>query len=55
MAGLVYFLVSPASLPFIPYQSVIEVWLSGDSGDGRERSLQWYAIVGNPAAGRVEQ
>jgi hypothetical protein len=49
IAGLIYFLVTPASLPFIPYQSVIQVWLSGDWGDGRERSNEWYAIFGNPA------
>ncbi|HWO29617.1 MAG TPA: EpsG family protein [Candidatus Acidoferrum sp.] len=42
--GLVYFLVSPASLPFVPYQSIIEVWLTGDYGDGPERSYAWYTI-----------
>jgi len=55
IAGLVYFLVSPASLPFIPYRSVVQVWLTGDPGDGEERSLQWYAIVGNPFTGRLER
>jgi hypothetical protein len=44
VAGLVYFLVSPASLPFVPYQSIIEVWLTGDYGDGPWRSWDWYTI-----------
>jgi len=44
LIGLVYFLISPASLPFVPYQSVIEVWLTGDYGDGPWRSWEWYTI-----------
>jgi hypothetical protein len=44
VTGLVYFLVSPNSLPFIPYKSVIEVWLTGDYGDGPQRSWAWYTL-----------
>lgn len=44
VVGLVYFLVSPASLPFVPYQSIIEVWLTGNYGDGPQRSWDWYTI-----------
>jgi len=44
VVGLVYFLLSPASLPFVPYQSIIEVWLTGNYGDGPQRSWEWYTI-----------
>ena len=49
IAALVYFLTSPAALLFIPYQSAIFVWLTGDYGDGRERTTAWVVEHQNDA------
>jgi hypothetical protein len=37
LASLSYFLLGASSLPYIPYQSTVQVWLTGHYGNGRER------------------
>jgi hypothetical protein len=52
IAGLAYLLSRPENEPFVPYHSLVQVWL-GDEGDGRTRSEQaiidywdqWLPIV----------
>ena len=41
LAGLVYTLAKPESLPLVPYQSLVDLWLYGDPGSGRLRSELW--------------
>jgi hypothetical protein len=44
LAAIGMFLRSPASLPFVPYQSYVsKAWLN-DPGDGRERTLEYYRM-----------
>ncbi|MFK3818842.1 EpsG family protein [Pseudomonas sp. NPDC089407] len=44
LAAIGMFLRSPASLPFVPYQSyVTKAWLN-DPGDGRARTLEYYRM-----------
>jgi hypothetical protein len=38
LAGLIYTLEKPESAPLVPYQSLVQLWLYGDPGDGRTRS-----------------
>lgn len=37
ISALIYSLAKPAALPFVPYQSIVLVMLTGDCGDGFER------------------
>jgi hypothetical protein len=46
MSALIYFLTGPAALLFIPYQSVVVAWWTGDEGDGLVRSEEWYYELG---------
>lgn len=41
LAGLVYTLAKPESLPLVPYQSLVELWVYGYPGNGRLRSELW--------------
>jgi hypothetical protein len=39
-AGVMAFQLSrPESVPFVPYRSIPQVWITGDQGDGRARAL----------------
>jgi hypothetical protein len=41
LAGLIYTLAKPESAPLVPYQSLVQLWLYGEEGDGRLRSEVW--------------
>lgn len=40
IAGLSYALLGEKSLPYVPYQSAIVAWYTGDFGDGRQRYIE---------------
>jgi hypothetical protein len=38
--AMIFQLSRPESKPFVPYHSMLQVWLVGDKGDGRQRAIE---------------
>lgn len=53
MAALFFFVSSPAATTFIPYQSYIEHAITGEAGDGRDRTYQYYIRFNEQAQQRL--
>lgn len=58
LVGLAYTLAKPDSAPLVPYHSLLQVWLYGDEGAGRNRSEDWLkeydAVIAQKRSSRGE-
>jgi hypothetical protein len=48
IGALAYTLAKPESMRYIPYNSIVQVWLYDEPGDGRQRAREWLETFDGP-------